>query len=138
MPRQKSALRLLLGKLYLQFAFEQLEEEKSLGFHSSQPFAIIFFNRYLGASFDVPSLVEKLLHQLASKHTIVVNLYDTTNVSAPIRMYGPDTAASGEMHISYVDFGDPTRKHEMHCRYPSLSKNLAYADKIENLFFPYM
>ncbi|XP_065039780.1 probable histidine kinase 3 isoform X2 [Musa acuminata AAA Group] len=68
---------------------------------------------YLGASFDVPSLVEKLLQQLASKQTII----DTTNVSAPIRMYGPDTAASGEMHISYVDFGDPTRKHEMHCRF---------------------
>ncbi|CAL9082581.1 unnamed protein product [Musa acuminata var. zebrina] len=72
---------------------------------------------YLGASFDVPSLVERLLQQLASKQTIIVNLYDTTNVSAPIRMYGPDTAASGEMHISYVDFGDPTRKHEMHCRF---------------------
>ncbi|XP_064949292.1 probable histidine kinase 5 isoform X2 [Musa acuminata AAA Group] len=50
---------------------------------------------YLGASFDVPSLVEKLLQQLASKQTIIVNLYDTTKVSAPIRMYGPDTAASG-------------------------------------------
>ncbi|CAL9132034.1 unnamed protein product [Musa acuminata var. zebrina] len=72
---------------------------------------------YLGASFDVPSLVEKLLHQLASKHTIVVNLYDTTNVSAPIRMYGPDLASASEMHISNVDFGDPTHKHEMHCRF---------------------
>ncbi|RRT63856.1 hypothetical protein B296_00042364, partial [Ensete ventricosum] len=71
---------------------------------------------YLGASFDVPSLVEKLLHQLASKHTIVVNLYDTTNVSAPIRMYGPDVASTSEMHISNVDFGDPTHQHEMHCR----------------------
>ncbi|CAL9088620.1 unnamed protein product [Musa acuminata var. zebrina] len=72
---------------------------------------------YLGASFDVPSLVEKLLHQLASKQTVVVNLYDTTNVSAPIRMYGPDVAGAREIHISYVDFGDPTRKHEMHCRF---------------------
>ncbi|URE24600.1 CHASE [Musa troglodytarum] len=72
---------------------------------------------YLGASFDVPSLVEKLLHQLASKQTVVVNLYDTTNVSAPIRMYGPDVAGARDIHISYVDFGDPTRKHEMHCRF---------------------
>ncbi|KAG6493655.1 hypothetical protein ZIOFF_048648 [Zingiber officinale] len=72
---------------------------------------------YLGASFDVPSLVDKLLHQLASKQTIVVNLYDTTNVSAPIRMYGPDAAGAGEMYISGVDFGDPIRKHEMHCRF---------------------
>ncbi|KAG6468969.1 hypothetical protein ZIOFF_073664 [Zingiber officinale] len=72
---------------------------------------------YLGSSFDVPSLVDKLLHQLASKQTIVVNLYDTTNVSAPIRMYGPDAAGVGETYISNVDFGDPTRKHEMHCRF---------------------
>ncbi|XP_074582207.1 putative histidine kinase 5 [Curcuma longa] len=72
---------------------------------------------YLGASFDVPSLVDKLLHQLASKQTIVVNLFDTTNVSAPIRMYGPDAAGADEMYISGVDFGDPTRKHEMHCRF---------------------
>ncbi|XP_074569803.1 putative histidine kinase 5 [Curcuma longa] len=72
---------------------------------------------YLGSSFDVPSLVDKLLHQLASKQTIVVNLYDTTNVSAPIRMYGPDVAGAGETYISNVDFGDPTRKHEMHCRF---------------------
>ncbi|WJX75030.1 Histidine kinase 2 [Trifolium repens] len=45
---------------------------------------------YLGASIDVPSLVDKLLHQLASKETIVVNVYDTTNASAPITMYGTD------------------------------------------------
>lgn len=72
---------------------------------------------YLGASFDVPSLVEKLLHQLASKQTIVVNVYDTTNASAPIKMYGPDITGAGEVHISDVDFGDPLRKHEMHCRF---------------------
>lgn len=60
--------------------------------------------------------MDKLLHQLASKQTIVVNLFDTTNVSAPIRMYGPDAADADEMYISGVDFGDPTRKHEMHCR----------------------
>ncbi|XP_019701661.1 probable histidine kinase 5 isoform X2 [Elaeis guineensis] len=72
---------------------------------------------YLGASFDVPSLVEKLLHQLASKQTIVVNVYDTTNSSAPIKMYGLDVRGAGEIHISNVDFGDPLRKHEMHCRF---------------------
>ncbi|KAK1382645.1 hypothetical protein POM88_020380 [Heracleum sosnowskyi] len=42
---------------------------------------------YLGASHDVRSLVDKLLHQLASKHTIVVNVYDTTNKAAPINMF---------------------------------------------------
>ncbi|CAK9133362.1 unnamed protein product [Ilex paraguariensis] len=72
---------------------------------------------YLGASYDVPSLVEKLLHQLASKQTIVVNVYDTTNRSAQINMYGPDVIDTGLLHISNLDFGDPTRKHEMHCRF---------------------
>ncbi|KAF8043034.1 hypothetical protein BT93_A1391 [Corymbia citriodora subsp. variegata] len=72
---------------------------------------------YLGASYDVPSLVEKLLHQLASKQTIVVNVYDTTNGSAPINMYGDDVIDTGLVHVSNVDFGDPLRRHEMHCRF---------------------
>ncbi|KAG8364482.1 hypothetical protein BUALT_Bualt18G0001900 [Buddleja alternifolia] len=72
---------------------------------------------YLGASYDVPSLVEKLLHQLASKQTIIVNVYDTTSQTAPIKMYGPDVADMGLLHISHLDFGDPTRKHEMCCRF---------------------
>ncbi|XP_052177907.1 histidine kinase 2 isoform X2 [Diospyros lotus] len=72
---------------------------------------------YLGASYDVPSLVEKLLQQLASKQTIVVNVYDTTNKTAPINMYGTDIIDTGLLHVSGLDFGDPTRKHEMHCRF---------------------
>ncbi|XP_022758935.1 histidine kinase 2-like isoform X2 [Durio zibethinus] len=72
---------------------------------------------YLGASYDVPSLVKKLLHQLASKQTIVVNVYDTTNASAPISMYGTDVTDTGLLHVSNLDFGDPLRKHEMHCRF---------------------
>ncbi|KAG1342159.1 putative histidine kinase 5 [Cocos nucifera] len=78
---------------------------------------------YIGASFDISSLVEKLLHQLASKQTIVVDVYDTTNSSSPVRMYDPDVTGAGEGHISNVDFGDPLRRHEMHCRFkhePSL------------------
>ncbi|CAI9089972.1 OLC1v1024630C1 [Oldenlandia corymbosa var. corymbosa] len=72
---------------------------------------------YLGASYDVPSLVEKLLHQLASKQTIVVHVYDTTNKSSPIKMYGEDVVDTGLLRISNLDFGDPARKHEMHCRF---------------------
>ncbi|XP_010542019.1 PREDICTED: histidine kinase 2 isoform X2 [Tarenaya hassleriana] len=72
---------------------------------------------YLGASYDIPSLVEKLLHQLASKQTIAVNVYDTTNASAPIRMYGSEIGDESHHHISTLDFGDPSRKHEMHCRF---------------------
>ncbi|KOM46329.1 hypothetical protein LR48_Vigan07g003300 [Vigna angularis] len=72
---------------------------------------------YLGACYDVPSLVDKLLHQLASKQTIVVNVYDTTDASAPITMYGTDVTDTGLLHVSSLDFGDPLRKHEMHCRF---------------------
>nr|AAM14700.1 cytokinin receptor [Catharanthus roseus] len=72
---------------------------------------------YLGASYDVPSLVEKLLHQLASKQTIAVNVYDTTDKSAPIKMYGDAANDTGLPRISQLDFGDPSRKHEMHCRF---------------------
>ena len=78
---------------------------------------LLTFDSYLGASFDVPSLVDKLLEQLASKQKILVKLYDTTNRTSPINMYGSDFTASGDLHRSYIDFGDPTRKHEMHCRY---------------------
>ncbi|KAH7844978.1 hypothetical protein Vadar_033848 [Vaccinium darrowii] len=73
---------------------------------------------YLGASYDVPSLVEKLLHQLASKQIIVVHVYDTTNKNEPIKMYGPDDVIdTGLLHISTLEFGDPARKHEMRCRF---------------------
>lgn len=72
---------------------------------------------YLGASYDLRSLVEKILQQLASKQTIVVNVYDTTNSTAPINMYGTDVIDTGFLHVSSLDFGDPTRKHEMHCRF---------------------
>lgn len=72
---------------------------------------------YLGASYDMPSLVEKLLQQLASKQTISVNVYDTTNASSVIKMYGSEVGDMSEEHISSLDFGDPFRKHEMHCRF---------------------
>ncbi|KAJ0241739.1 Signal transduction response regulator [Hirschfeldia incana] len=72
---------------------------------------------YLGASYDIPSLVEKLLQQLASKQTISVNVYDTTNASSVIKMYGSEDGDMSEEHISSLDFGDPYRKHEMHCRF---------------------
>ncbi|CAN8270620.1 unnamed protein product [Cochlearia groenlandica] len=72
---------------------------------------------YLGASYDMPSLVEKLLEQLAGKQTISVHVYDTTNASAAIQMYGSEVGDISEKYISSLDFGDPLRKHEMHCRF---------------------
>ncbi|CAH8299349.1 unnamed protein product [Eruca vesicaria subsp. sativa] len=74
-------------------------------------------NGYLGGVFDIESLVENLLQQLASKQTILVNVYDTTNHSEPISMYGSDVSADGLEHVSPLNFGDPFRKHEMRCRF---------------------
>ncbi|XP_077236174.1 histidine kinase CRE1-like [Tasmannia lanceolata] len=74
---------------------------------------------YLGGAFDVESLVENLLRKLAGNQAIMVNVYDVTNTSTPLIMYGPqhrddDTSLS---HVSMLDFGDPFRKHQMSCRY---------------------
>ncbi|KAA3463258.1 histidine kinase 3-like isoform X2 [Gossypium australe] len=74
-------------------------------------------NGYLGGVFDVESLVEKLLQQLASKQTILVNVLDTTNQSYPISMYGSNASDGGLELVSHLNFGDPFRKHEMRCRF---------------------
>ncbi|CAN8291200.1 unnamed protein product [Cochlearia groenlandica] len=74
-------------------------------------------NGYLGGVFDIESLVENLLQQLASKQTILVNVYDTSNHSQPINMYGSDVPADELEHVSPLNFGDPFRKHEMRCRF---------------------
>ncbi|KAG5227952.1 histidine kinase receptor family protein [Salix suchowensis] len=72
---------------------------------------------YLGGIFDIESLVEKLLQQLASKQTILVNVYDTTNQSHPISMYGSNVSDDGLEHVSALNLEDPFRKHEMRCRF---------------------
>lgn len=78
---------------------------------------ILSSSRYLGGIFDIESLVEKLLQQLASKQTILVNVYDTTNSSRHISMYGSNASSDGMLHVkSALNFVDPFRKHEMHCR----------------------
>ncbi|PVH37585.1 hypothetical protein PAHAL_5G037400 [Panicum hallii] len=71
---------------------------------------------YLGGIFDIEALVDKLLHQLAGKQSIMVNVYDTTN-ERPISMYGSNDTGSGMYYKSTLNFGDPSRKHEMHCRF---------------------
>ncbi|KAI5678054.1 hypothetical protein M9H77_09004 [Catharanthus roseus] len=74
---------------------------------------------YLGGAFDVESLVENLLGQLAGNQAILVNVYDVTNSSDPLSMYGHQNE-DGDMslkQVSRLDFGDPVRKHEMMCRY---------------------
>ncbi|CAA2991378.1 histidine kinase 3 [Olea europaea subsp. europaea] len=80
-------------------------------------FMFLFLHRYFGGVFDIESLIEKLLQQLASKQAILVNVYDTTNISHPISMYGSNMSTDGQPHISALNFGDPFRRHEMHCRF---------------------
>nr|ABD79028.1 histidine kinase SHK278 [Striga asiatica] len=60
---------------------------------------------------------ENSLHQLASKQTILVNVYDMTNSTDPISMYGSNPSSDGLHRVSSLNFGDPFRKHEMHCRF---------------------
>jgi len=72
-------------------------------------------NRYSGAILDIEALVDSLLHQLAGDQSIMVNVYDTT-YETPLSMYGSNDTGSGMCHVSTLNFGDPTRKHEMHCR----------------------
>ncbi|KAA0046428.1 histidine kinase 4-like [Cucumis melo var. makuwa] len=74
---------------------------------------------YVGGAFDVESLVENLLGQLAGNQAILVNVYDVTNSSDPLIMYGHQYQ-DGDLsllHESSLDFGDPFRKHLMICRY---------------------
>ncbi|KAK8958229.1 Histidine kinase 4 [Platanthera guangdongensis] len=74
---------------------------------------------YLGGAFDVESLVENLLRKLAEYQDIVVNVYDVTNISDPLTMYGPSNSEGYTpiSRVSMLDFGDPFRKHQMVCRY---------------------
>ncbi|KAL6635096.1 hypothetical protein ACP70R_027767 [Stipagrostis hirtigluma subsp. patula] len=74
---------------------------------------------YLGGAFDVESLVENLLSKLAGNQDIVVNVYDVTNASEAMVLYGPPSPDDKVplLHVSMLDFGDPFRRHEMRCRY---------------------
>lgn len=74
---------------------------------------------YLGGAFDVETLVENLLSKLAGNQDILVNVYDVTNASEPMAMYGSQTPDDkvGLLHVSMLDFGDPFRRHEMRCSY---------------------
>ncbi|KAE8648099.1 hypothetical protein Csa_004721 [Cucumis sativus] len=92
---------------------------------------------YLGGAFDVESLVENLLGQLAGNQAILVNVYDVTNYSDPLVMYGHQYE-DGDMSLSHeskLDFGDPFRKHQMICRYHQKAPTLWTALTTAFLFF---
>ncbi|CAI0396787.1 unnamed protein product [Linum tenue] len=72
---------------------------------------------YLEGIFDIESLAENLFQQFAGKKTILVNLYDTTNRSQPISMYGSEVYVDKLEHVIALNFGDPLRNHEMRCRF---------------------
>ncbi|XP_062214778.1 probable histidine kinase 4 [Phragmites australis] len=78
---------------------------------------------YLGGAFDVESLVENLLRQLAGNQELVVNVYDVTDNSNPLVMYGSEVplGSPSPSHICMLEFGDPFRKHHMICRYRNKS-----------------
>ncbi|KAI4313665.1 hypothetical protein L6164_026624 [Bauhinia variegata] len=74
---------------------------------------------FVGGSFDVESLVENLLGQLAGNQAILVHVFDVTNSTDPLIMYGNlnEEGDKSLQHDSKLDFGDPYRKHCMICRY---------------------
>lgn len=66
--------------------------------------------------------MENLLGQLAGNQAIVVKVYDITNSSDPLIMYGREYQ-DGDIslkRVSMLDFGDPFRKHQMICRWAHL------------------
>lgn len=82
--------------------------------------------RYLGGAFDVETLVENLLAQMAGSQIIAVNVYDITNESMPLVMYGHTHVEKAlNTYVSELDFGDPLRKHEMRCRF-RISSNFPF------------
>ncbi|CAI8619956.1 unnamed protein product [Vicia faba] len=92
---------------------------------------------YVGGSFDVESLVENLLGQLAGHQAILVNVYDITNSTDPLIMYG-NQYEEGDVslvHESKLDFGDPYRKHQMICRYHQKAPTNWVALTTATLFF---
>ncbi|KAL8161203.1 hypothetical protein V2J09_012692 [Rumex salicifolius] len=56
---------------------------------------------YLGGSFDVESLVDNLLGQLDGNEDIIVNVYDVTNSSDSLVMYG--SRYQGGIHIVQLE-----------------------------------
>lgn len=62
--------------------------------------------------------MENLLGQLAGNQAILVHVYDITNSTDPLIMYG-NQYEDGDKSLVYkskLDFGDPYRKHQMICR----------------------
>ncbi|CAN1311503.1 Histidine kinase 4 [Linum perenne] len=74
---------------------------------------------YLGGAFDVESLVDNLLGQLAGNQEILVHVYDVTNSSDHLIMYGQENQEGDKSLVleSKLDFRDPFRRHKMICRY---------------------
>lgn len=79
---------------------------------------VLIESRYIGGPFDVESLVENLLGQLAGNQEILVNVYDITNASDPLIMYGHQNQDGDTSLVlkNSLDFGDSFRKHQMICR----------------------
>uniref|UniRef100_A0A0D9ZYG8 Protein kinase domain-containing protein n=1 Tax=Oryza glumipatula TaxID=40148 RepID=A0A0D9ZYG8_9ORYZ len=100
---------------------------------------------YLTGVFDIEEHVDKLLQKLAGKEQpIMVNVYDTTTSEIPISMHRPKDKGSGMCHVSTINFGDPSRKHEMHCRFvksppwPWMAIALSYGTLVVSLLVGYM
>lgn len=55
---------------------------------------------------------------MAGSQIIAVNVYDITNETMPLVMYGyTNVEKMQSTYVSDLDFGDPARRHEMRCRF---------------------
>lgn len=73
---------------------------------------------YLFGAFELDTVVGNFLKQVAGNHEVMVNVYDVTNMSKPLIMYGTETTG-GYKSVSYattLEFADPYRKHQIKCR----------------------
>ncbi|PKI34746.1 hypothetical protein CRG98_044852 [Punica granatum] len=73
-------------------------------------------DEYLGAVFNFESFTENILSQFDGNQTVLVTVYDITNSSKSLLMYGRgkyDGNDESHLHESELKLGDPSRNHRM-------------------------
>ncbi|KAK4741996.1 hypothetical protein SAY87_025584 [Trapa incisa] len=93
---------------------------------------------YIGGLFNFARFTDSALSHLDGNQTILFSVYDVTNVSKLLLMYGGDQydGSNGSMrHESELKLGDPTRKHKMICKYGRKTPICGIAIIIASSFF---
>lgn len=75
--------------------------------------------RYIVSCFKFGSFTDNVLSQLDGNQNILVTVYDVTNSSRSLLMYGGchcNGSNESLLHERDLKLGDPSRKHKMICR----------------------